>query len=370
MEDLRWCSTCLAMSTRPRITFDDAGRCNACVWAERKVQLDWAPRQLELENLLRDAKSTSEGAWDCVVAVSGGKDGSYVAHSLREKFGMRPLAVTVTPPLALEIGNTNLKNFADSGFDLLTINPNPKTMRLLNRHGFEQMGFPYYGWLIAIQAAVPGIAQQMGISLVFYAEDGEVEYGGSSATANSPVYGIEYIKNILLEGGYEKVIEASGLDRNSLGFFSVPASDEGLKTKILHWSYFESWDPYRNYLVAKEHCGLVEATDSNQGTFTNFAQNDQALYALHTYLMYLKFGFGRANQDACIEIRRGAMDREQGLNLVRLYDGFFPEQFLDLYLDYFEMSRNEFDSVLERWANPRLFERDSAGLWRPTFEVK
>ena len=47
------------------------------------------------------------------------------------------------------------------------------------------------------------------------------------------------------------------------------------------------------------------------GTFTNFAQNDQLLYTLHTYVMYLKFSFGRSNQDACIEIRRGAMSRMQ-----------------------------------------------------------
>ena len=60
-------------------------------------------------------------------------------------------------------------------------------------------------------------------------------------------------------------------------------------TKFTHWSYFENWDPYRNYLIAKEKCGLKEAENNNQGTFTNFAQNDQHLYSLHTYLMYLKF---------------------------------------------------------------------------------
>ena len=62
---------------------------------------------------------------------------------------------------------------------------------------------------------------------------------------------------------------------------------------------------YRNYLTAKKFCGLQEKGDSNTGTFTNFAQNDQALYDLHAYLMFLKFGFGRATQDAGIEIRRG-----------------------------------------------------------------
>ena len=137
---------------------------------------------------------------------------------------------------------------------------------------------------------------------------------------------------------------------------------------ITHWSYFENWDPYRNYLIAKEYCGLEESETSNIGTFTNFSQNDQSLYALHTYLMYLKFGFGRANQDASIEIRRGAMDRNQGLNLVRMYDGNFPHENLDLYLDYYEMNKSEFDDVLDKWANKELFEKKD-GYWRPKFII-
>ena len=66
--------------------------------------------------------------------------------------------------------------------------------------------------------------------------------------------------------------------------------------------------------------------------FTNFAQTDQDLYALHTYLCYLKFGFGRATQDAGIEIRRKAMTRDQGLNLVKAFDGMYPENYIKKYL--------------------------------------
>ena len=68
-------------------------------------------------------------------------------------------------------------------------------------------------------------------------------------------------------------------------------------------------------------------------TFTNFAQNDQVLASLHYYLMYLKFGFGRATQDAGIEIRRGALDREQAKNLVKIYDGKPQREFI-CYLQY------------------------------------
>ena len=31
-----WCNNCLNMSTRPRITFDHRGWCNACQWMEEK----------------------------------------------------------------------------------------------------------------------------------------------------------------------------------------------------------------------------------------------------------------------------------------------------------------------------------------------
>lgn len=125
-----------------------------------------------------------------------------------------------------------------------------------------------------------------------------------------------------------------------------------------HWSYFENWDSYRNYVVAKEKCGLIEKDEGNIDTFTNFSQNDQALYSLHAYLMYLKFGFGRATQDAGIEIRRGSMTREQGINLVKMYDNSYPsEQLIEIYLNYYKMSKEEFDSVLDKYVNKDLFEK-------------
>jgi len=370
MANVFWCTNCLNMSTRPRVTFDTRGWCNACQWAEEKKRLDWAKRQDELRELL-DKFRSKEGGFDCVVPVSGGKDGSYVACRLRDDYGMKPLCITVTPALSLELGNTNLRNFINSGFNHIQINPDSEAMRVLNRAGFVEKGFPYYGWLISIQAAVVRMAVNLNIPLLFYGEDGEVEYGGSTESKNRAIYSIEYMRRIYLEGGYEKVLNASRLSEGQLSFFKFPSERElaGKDLSITHWSYFESWDPYRNYLVAKEKCGLQEASESNSGTFTNFAQNDQALYALHTYMMYLKFGFGRATQDVGIEIRRGAMTRGQGVNLVRLYDGQYPEEFVPTYLEYYQMTRQEFDAVLDRWVNKDLFEKKE-GRWAPLFTVE
>ncbi len=365
-----WCKNCLNMSTRPRIVFDERGWCNACVWAEQKKKMDWSVREKELLQIL-DRYRADDGSFDCMVPVSGGKDGSYVSYMLKHKYNMNPLAITITPALSLELGNRNLKNYIESGYNHIQINPDFEAMRILNKTGFIEKGFPYYGWLIAIQAAPVRMTLNMGISLIFYGEDGEVEYGGTTATRTNPMYDPQYMRDIYLEGGHEKVLKASGLKKSQLNFFQFPKEEE-LKNKdlnIAHWSYFESWDPYRNYLVAKEHCGLEEAEETNSGTFTNFAQNDQALYALHTYMMYLKFGFGRGTQDAGIEIRRGSMTREQAVNLVRLYDGQYPEEFIELYLDYYQMSQKEFDDVLDFWVNKELF-RKIDGRWEPLFTVE
>ena len=198
-----------------------------------------------------------------------------------------------------------------------------------------------------------------------------MEYGGSTETKNRALFDIDYMKRVYLEGGYEKILDL--LDDTSpsdLYFWRFPDGEElvGRELYLTHWSYFEPWDSYRNYIVAKDHCGLQEKDEGNAGTFTNFAQNDQALYALHAYLMYLKFGFGRATQDAGIEIRRGAMTRDQALNLVRLYDGHYPEDFMQLYLDYYQMTRDEFDAVLDKWVNEDLFEKVD-GRWTPKFSV-
>ena len=107
---------------------------------------------------------------------------------------MNPLTVTIRPALDLSLGNTNLKNFIESGFSHIHITPDSEIMRLYNRYGFIEKGFPYYGWLTAILTSVIRTAVNFNIPLIFYGEDGEVEYGGSSETENISSFSIDYMK--------------------------------------------------------------------------------------------------------------------------------------------------------------------------------
>jgi hypothetical protein len=178
-------------------------------------------------------------------------------------------------------------------------------MKQLNKLGFIEKGSPYYGWIVSIFSVVIKVAIQNNINLIFYSEDGEIEYGGSTQNKNKALFDVFYMTENYFEGDYEKIITKSKLSKNELYWFEINEEEKSkIKTSELslaHWSYFEPWDSYRNYLSAKNSYTFLENESNSDGTFTNFAQNDQALFMLHTYLMYLKFGFGRATQDAGIE---------------------------------------------------------------------
>ena len=371
MKKIYWCKSCLNMSTRPRITFDKRGWCNACQWTQKKKTFKFNQRIKEFRKLIKKIRNENKSPFDCIVPVSGGKDGSYVSYILKKKFGLNVLTVTSRPPLTMDVGERNLTNFVRSGYDHIHVTPNEEIMRKINKLGFIKMGFPYYGWLISIYSLVIKTAIQFEIPLIVYGEDGEVEYGGSKENQNKTIFGPEYIEKIFLEHGYKKVITAAKLTKKEMFWFELPKNkNKKFKYYLTHWSKYENWDPYEHYIVAKNNCGLEESKIQNSGTFTNFAQTDQHLYALHTYLCYLKFGFGRATQDAGIEIRRKAMTRDQGINLVKAFDGMYPENYIKTYLNYFKMTKNEFNQVLDKWTNKKLFTKNKKnGLWKPKFNV-
>ena len=129
--------TCLNLSTRPRITFDENGQCNACQWARKKQTIDWKPRRDKFNEIVSNAMATKGGRYDCLLPVSGGKDSSYVTHKVLTETGMNPLAVTVRPPLETQTGTNNLFNYiTKSGIDHLHVTPNQNDLKRLDRAGF------------------------------------------------------------------------------------------------------------------------------------------------------------------------------------------------------------------------------------------
>ena len=86
--------------------------------------------------------------------------------------------------------------------------------------------------------------------------------------------------------------------------------------------------------------------------------------------MYLKFGFGRTTMEVTNEIRRGSMTRNQAINIAKKFDGEPPDEVhVKKYLEYYSMDLEEYNRILEKWANKDLFYKNNENKWTPKFEI-
>ena len=363
--EYQYCTKCLSISSRPRVTFNNEGVCSACQWVEaKKTVIDWKARRQELEALCDKYRCKDGSDWDVIVPCSGGKDGSYVAWKMKHDFGMHPLCVTLLPQHQTEIGRQNLDNFKKAGFDHIAITPNPIVYKRLAIKGFKEQGRPKLPFVTGISTAVIKIAVKFGIPFIMYGEEGESEYGGVGTQAHNPKIDKEYLVKYYYSG-HDTSEYLNEFTKDELKWWLL-SDDKTIEKAGLfptHWSHYENWDPAPHAKLAKEKCGLQTVEGASEGTFTNCAQLDDVLQDLHAYMMFVKFGFGRALSDAAIEIRAGRMTREEGVEIVKKLDGVFPEKYLPDFLDYFGMTEAEFWSVVDSWAHKDLLEK-SGGKWK------
>ena len=358
---IRWCRTCLMPSTRPRVVFDASGQCNACIWAfEHKPKIDWEARHEELLALAHD-HAAHPGPWNCVVPFSGGKDSATVAWKLRDA-GFRPLLVCYGQLIWTNVGRRNLHRVADAGFDIHYWRVNQVVSRKLTRRFFIERGHPKNAYDAAVNAVPIQTAEAFGIPLVFYAEHGEREYGGHILSENSSKERdlAEILENQI--GDDPRNWATDGISEYELAPYIPPAT---WKAKILYASHFWRWSIYDNALFAKQKYGF-ETLKRSIGSFEGHDSIDDYMDDLDIYMMFIKFGFGRAVRMASRMIQNGHMTREEGLALVRQYDGEFPTARLPKFLKYMQMKRPEFDQTVDQHRNPELWEQVE-GTWKLRF---
>jgi len=379
-----FCRRCVLSNQRPRLTIDAEGICSACRYAERKErEIDWAARDQELRSIC-DRHRRTDGRFDVVVPGSGGKDSAAVTHKLKERYGMHPLTVTWSPFIHTDIGWQNFQRFVQAGFTNLMGTPNGRLHRKLARAALIAVGDPFVPFIYGQLAFGFHIALRFGIPLLFFGENGEVEYGGSTRYANRGQMPVEdwaelYVKGItvddLVEWALEHGILAPGdYTENDLLFYRPPPLED-IKAQNLqmHWfSYYEKWVPQENYYHAVEHSGFQANPEGrSEGTYSKYASLDDKLDGLHYYFSFVKFGIGRATSDAAHEVRDAHLTRDEAVALVKRFDGELPTRHLRESLSYLEMSEEELWDVVNwyRSRRPHLWEHVD-GTWRLRHQVE
>lgn len=369
--DVRYCKRCVVSNQRPRIEFDENGVCNACNYAYKKTYvIDYTERQRQLRDLLGRYRSR-DGSYDVVVATSGGKDSASVAYRLKHHYNMHPLTVTFAPHIYTDIGWRNLQNFIHSGFDNLLCTPNGAVHRKLTKAAFESLGDPFQPFIYGQMSFPFRVAVQYRIPLVFYGENGEAEYGGSTKNEDKPGQPIEDFGKFYFSGVQAEAFAELGISMSDLRPYLMPRLEQLLETGIqMHWfGYYHKWVPQENYYCASEHTGFQANPDGrSEGTYSKYASLDDKIDGLHYYLAFIKFGIGRATSDAAHEIRDGHITREEGVALVRRFDGEFPKKYFGDFLDYIDINEDRFWEVVDSLRAPLLWERVN-GEWKLKYQV-
>jgi len=363
--EIKFCAKCTVSNQRPRITFDEHGVCSACRFAEfKRSQIDWDQRERELVELC-DKHRKSNGEYDVIVPCSGGKDGSFVAHQLKYKYGMNPLTVTWSPLKATDIGRRNLEAFINAGFDNILGTPNGAVTRRLTHLAFKHLGDPFQPFIYGQTNFPMHMAIKHNVQVIMYGENGEVEYGGDMKNAFRPTRDIADHDKHYFSGLPPEFWSEHGVSLADLKPFMAPSYADIManRTEIHFLGYYKFWDPQENYYYCRENTGFTPNPERSEGTYSKYASLDDEIDGFHYYLAYIKFGIGRTTSDTAHEIRDSKITREEGMALVRRYDGEFPKKHFKTFLDYCSINEDDFWEVIDSWRGEHIWKKDG-NEWR------
>lgn len=369
---MNFCKICVTPDTRPLTTFVD-GVCGACRLHDELKLKDWSKDQEWFAKLCD--KYRGKGSFDCIVPVSGGKDGSYVAWIVNTRYNMKPLCVTFAAPMWTELGLKNLDRFRNrTGFPHVLITPPIETYRAFNKLGFIRDGYPKRGFVAGLAPSVTRLAIGLGVKLIVWGEHEEVYEGRTDY--HKDTYQADY--DFFVSGddfcGHDPSEYLDQFNKQDFVWWLMPSQKEMDKAGIYHthWSKYELWNDEAHRAVAVQHCGLGGVPDQSHGTWTSYSQVDDNMQPLFMYLAFVKYGLTRAGADCNLAIRHGRMTRKEAVDLVNMYGDAFPYHLLQEYQGYFNMTADEIMQVIRQHANKDIVvERTGAvNYWQRPWEMK
>jgi len=373
--EIKYCKKCLFPETKPDLAFNDLGICSACTAAENKnIGIDWNKREEEFFKIINHYRlPKGQVGYDCLIPVSGGKDSTYQAYYMKEICGLNPLCVCFETTNLTELGQKNLDNISKMGIDLIYFKKNYDVYKKMVVESFKRVGDEMWPNHIGIFTVPVIFAVKFNIPLIIWGENPQQEYGGPNldSVANN-ILNRKWLEEFggLLGNRIQDMIGVDGIEEKDLTPYFYPSDEEIEKvgvTGLFLGSYF-FWDARKQLEIVKKHGFSVKEDGPVEGTYTNYENLDEKMHGLHDYLKFIKYGFGRATDHACIDIRNNRLTREEGLKLVKEFEGKYPFESINAFIEYSGMSKIEIDEILNSYTNPLIFKQDNNGKFIKDYE--
>ena len=362
---MKFCKKCLYPSTKPQLQFDERGICSACNNYKLKDEVDWGKKKADLLHIFDKYKSKDGSKYDCIIPVSGGKDSTFQTYTIKETFGLNPLAVNFHPHDQTEIGRKNLENLKQLGVDCIEFSANPLVYSKLAKFGLVELGDFQWPEHIGIFTVPVQVAVRYKIPLIIWGENPQLEYGQPTNIDTDTILDREWNEK---NGGYfldkikPKDMTKYGFKTKELIPYIYPSDDDIRRigvTGIFLGSYIK-WDLFKQLDFVKE-LGFSENDEVKEGTYDKWENLDVYFTVFHDYFKFLKYGFGRTTDHASIEIRYERITREQGIELVKKYEGKIPRKYLDKFLKSADISEQEFHDICDKFTNKEIFLTNEDG---------
>ena len=364
---IHYCSKCLFPETKPDLFFNEEGVCSACVAADQKDNsIDWKQREIDFNTIIdKYKKGPNEIGYDCLIPVSGGKDSTYQAYFMKEVCGLNPLCVCFETTNLTEVGQANIDNISKMGIDVIYFKKNYKAYRSMVVEGFKRVGDEMWPNHLGIFTIPIHIAVKFNIPLVIWGENPQQEYGGPVESIENKHLNRKWLEEFggLLGNRIQDMVGVDGLTEKDLTPYFYPSDEDIDRVGVvgLFLGHYFFWDAQKQLEIVKKYGFAVKEDGPVEGTYTNYENLDEKMHGLHDYLKYVKYGFGRATDHACIDVRNNRLTREEGLKLVKQYDGKYPNYGVDEFVKYSGMTKEEIDVILDSFTNPVLFAQDESG---------
>lgn len=376
-DEVMFCHRCLTPRTFPGSVFDAEGICMPCRYAEQWDAIDWGSRRRELEEIADWGRRTAKSAWDCIIGVSGGKDSTRQAFYVRDELKLKPLLVSCSypPEQQTDRGNTNLANLAERGFDIHIVAPGPQTSKRLMKYAFDTWGNLFKASELALYSCLPRAAIAFGIPLIFLGENPGLNFGGFTGSFDGNANRLREANT--LAGAELEPWMAAGVPREMLYWYAYP-SDADIDRADLRMIYLGYYMRDFNDTANTEFSlsqGLVprkgiDARPEETGSLNPADALDDEFVHVNQYLKYLKLGFGKITQQASVQIRRGVIDRDQGIQLVDLFDGKCSDRYINRLCGYLNMPRAVFDARVEELRSKDLWQMNNHGEWELRYKPR
>lgn len=351
--------------TRPGITFNENGICAACQSYENRKNVDYDKRFEELKVLCDNYRGfNGPNGYDCMIAVSGGKDSHFQVYLFKEVLGMNPLLVTVEDNFPMtDAGIHNIKNISEAfGCDVIGMKPNIKAQKTAMKYTFEKYGKPTYFVDRYIYTYPLHMAVKFNTPLLVYGENVGYEYGGSGAVETYSAK--DQISNGVGAGIPTEELLENGLSAKDLNFFEPPIKEDLDKLEPIYVSYFIEWNSFKNYELAKKK-GFHDLTHEWRRTHhvEDFDQIDTRAYLVHSWMKYPKFGHASATDYTARMVRYGMLTREEAFELIKKHDHTLDPWAVRDFCEFLSMKEGEFWEIIDKQYNTDLFEKDKTGKW-------